>query len=349
VSVVASSFGVRPVKEGTVEIREERQASPVEEPVSALIAVTRPIITGLVQSLSAEIVGAWASRDLIPLHYVGRLWKKGDGDMGIAFEYAIHEAVQRRHPVVLERITDALKLCNNKRGDPASNLFAIEKQGAKQLIGTDLSLITDNSRALSGKQGQPVKLKKHLNQIAAAFRRPSTRLALPQSINGLWKADLFLGSPVPDHWVGTTVKVQPKRLEAAAGLRIAIIPAQAGKSDAIWKDDARRLVVCPIPYDQSFMQTFQEGWRLVQSLCAYDFKMPPDASVPSAAEREAARIYVQRRTYPVGEVLQATQHFAQPHLLDTRQESVPTTAFATNVQPGTATIVSPFPLQEALF
>ncbi len=84
---------------------------------------------------------------------------------------------------------------NIKKGDPASILFAIEKQGSKQLISTDLDLITDNSRALSLKQGQPVKLKKYLNQLAAAFRRPKTGPNLPQSIKGLWKADLFLGSP----------------------------------------------------------------------------------------------------------------------------------------------------------
>jgi hypothetical protein len=73
------------------------------------------------------------------------------------------------------------------------------KQGSKQLISTDLGLVTDNSRVLSGKRGQPVKLKKQMNTLAAAFRRSTTRPNLPQSIRGPWKADLFLGSPRPDH------------------------------------------------------------------------------------------------------------------------------------------------------
>jgi len=349
IAIASRPSGVSHGEEGIVEIREERQASPVEDPVSALVAVTRPIINGVVQSIGAEYVAAYDSRGEIPLRMLGRLRKESDGDIGIAFEYAIHEAVQRGEAVVLERVTDALKLCNIKRGDPASILFAIEKQGAKQLIGTDLELITDNSRALSGRQGQPVKLKKHLNQLAAAFRRVSTKPNLPQSINGLWKADLFLGSPVPDHWVGTSVKITRTRLERAAGLRIAIVPATVGRSDAIYRDEAKNLIVCPVPHDQSFMEVFHEGWRLVQSLCASDFKMPTAAAVPSSLLREVAKVYVQRRDYSVGEVLEVTGPFAQPHLLETNPESVATTSFQADVLPDTGTVVAPAPMQMELF
>jgi hypothetical protein len=280
---------------------------------------------------------------------LGRLRKEGDGDMGIAFEYAIHDAVLGHNAVVSERVTDALKLCRITRGDPASILFAIEKQGAKQLISTELGLITDNSRVLSGKQGQPVKLRKHLNQLAAAFRRPTTRLNLPQSIRGLWKADLFLGSHEPDHWVGTTVKINPAHLEAGPGLRIAIIPTQSGRADAIRLDEPKNLVVCPVPHDASFMQTFHEGWRIVQVLCATDFKMPKDVDIPNPLHREVARIYVERREYPVEEVLEATARFAQPHLLEGKTESVASTSFQADVEPGTGTVVSPFPMQTELF
>jgi len=333
-----------------VEIRQERQASPVEDPVSALVAVTRPIINGVVHSIGSEYLDAYdRDQSAVPLKMLGRLRKESDGDIGVAFEWAIHEAVQIADPVILERVTDALKLCNIKRGVPESILFAIEKQGSKQLISTQLELITDNSRALSGKQGQPVKLKKYLNQLAAAFRRPTTRPNLPQSINGLWKADLFLGSQVPDHWVGTSVKIRRSRLEAAPGLRIAIVPDLAGQSDTIYRDEARNLIVCPVPHDQSFMEKFYEGWRLVQSLCASDFKMPPAAAVPSPVLREVARVYVERRDFSVGEVLDATGPFSQPHLLETDTESVASTSFQADIAPGTSTVIGPFPMQTKLF
>ena len=188
-----------------MQVQQEHQNAIVADHVSALVAVCRPVISGVLQSLSNEIASAVGGRDAVLLHALGRLRKSGDGDCGVAFEYAVHEAVLRKEPIVTERVSDALRQCRISKGDPSSILFAIEKSGAKQLISTELSLITENSRVLSGKQGQPVKLQKHMNTLAAAFRRPTTRLNLPQSIRGLWKADLFLGSTQPDHWVGTTV------------------------------------------------------------------------------------------------------------------------------------------------
>jgi hypothetical protein len=55
-------------------------------------------------------------------------------------------------------------------------------------------------------RGRPVKLKRHLTSLAAAFRNKGTETGLPQSISGLWRADLFLGSADTDYWVGTTVR-----------------------------------------------------------------------------------------------------------------------------------------------
>jgi hypothetical protein len=197
---------------------------------------------------------------------------------------------------------------------------------------------------LSGKPGQPAKLKKHMNQLAAAFRRPTTRPNLPQSIRGLWKADLFLGSETPDHWVGTSVKYNPRGLEAAPGLRIAIVPTQSGRSDAITFDEPKNLVVCPIPHDASFMQTFHEGWRIVQALCATKFQMPRDVDIPNPTQREAARIFVERREFTVAEVVEATEKFAQPHLLETRTENVPAELFQDAASPVTHTVIGPFPV-----
>ena len=180
-----------------MEIREEVQANPVADEVSALVAVTRPILNGVLVSIGAEYLDAWGGdRTAVPLKMLGKLRAEGDGDTGIAFEYAVHDAVRGGNAVVTDRVVEALKLCRITEGDPKSILFAIEKQGSKQLIETDLGLITDESRVLSGRQGQPGKLKKHMNMIAAGFRRPTARLNLPQSIRGLWKADLFLGSQV---------------------------------------------------------------------------------------------------------------------------------------------------------
>ncbi|MFF4592671.1 hypothetical protein [Amycolatopsis sp. NPDC001319] len=327
-----------------MDLREEHQQSSVADKVAALVAVTRPIITGVLFSISNEVLSsAQLSRETLPLNLLGRLRKEGDGDCGIAFEYAVHDAISAGNSIVMDRVSTALSKCRIWRGEPSSILFAIEKTGAQRLVSTQLELITDDSRVLSGKQGQPVKLKKQLNTLAAAFRRPNTRLNLPQSINGLWKADLFLGSTEPDHWVGTTVKINPSQLEAARGLRIAVVPTQSGRSDAIREDSQRNLVICPMPHDGSFMQVFYEGWRIIQVLCKNDFKMPREVELPSPQEREVARIYVERRSFPALEVLDAVQAFAQPELLALKEESVDSVPFGADVMAETSTMISPFP------
>lgn len=327
-----------------IEVREEHQQNVIADEVSALVAVTRPIIAGVLQSIPAEVLrDASLTRETVPLRMLGRLRSQGDGDCGIAFEYAVHDAVVAQEPLVSERVADALKQCRIARGSPASILFAIEKTGSQQLISTEVELISENSRVLSGQRGQPVKLKNYLNMLAAAFRRPSTRLNLPQSIRGLWKADLFLGSPVPDHWVGTTVKINPAHLEAGKGLRIAIVPSRSGRSDAIRLDEQKNLVVCPMPHDGSFMQVFYEGWRIVQALCETHFRMPREVDIPNPLHREVARIYVERRSFTVADVLDATRKFAQPELLHTEDELVDAVNFHANADAATATVVCPFP------
>lgn len=327
----------------TMEIREERQLNPIADPVSALVAVTRPIIVGLLHSIGEEYLEPHGGRAGMRLADLGRVRRANDGDLGVAFEYAIHDALLRNEVSVQERVVEALKKVKIPESDPSSILFAIEKSGAKQLIETKRELITTASRVLSGKQGRPVKLEGYMNQLAAAFNRASARPQLPRSIRGLWKADLFLGSTAREQWVGTTVKINASRLEAAEGLRIAIVPAQTGRSDAIRLDEQKNLVVCPVPHDYSFMQTFYEGMRIVQVLIARDFTMPSDADLPNPAHREVARIYVERREFKIPEVLDSVGIFAQPELLETRPEDVTATLFASPKTSDTSTAISPIP------
>lgn len=327
-----------------MEIRAERQRNEVADEYSALVAVSRPIIAGLLHSIGDKYLHPHGGRHNIKLSNLGRVRKASDGDAGVAFEYAIHDAMLRHEEVVTERVSDALKLCRIKRGDPSSILFAMEKTGSSQLIETASNLITDNSSILSGEAGRPVKLKPQLNKLSAAFRRPSTRLALPSSIQGLWKADLLLGSTQEDRWVGSSLRINGK-LESARGLRVAIVPTGTVKSDKIFKDDQRNLVVCPIPHDYSFMQTFHEGLRIVQSLVETDFKSPKRVDLPNPIHREVAKVYVERRDFSVFEVLEAVKKFAQPELLELDSERVDVQLLDGSKRPETDTVIGPVPRQ----
>jgi hypothetical protein len=223
----------------------------------------------------------------------------------------------RRDAMVMERITDAMRLCNVPGQDAQSILFGVEKSGSQQLIDTAKGFLTDDSRLLYGTRGQPVKLRKHLSAIAGAFRRPNARLALPFSIRGVWKADLFAGFVDADRWVATSVKVNPVQLEGAAGLRIGIIPTRQGAMDRVRRDDMRNLVICPLLHDQSFMQVFYEAWRIVQAFMAADAEVPKEVALPGPHEREVARILFERRQFTVLDVIEAIAPFGQPELLDT--------------------------------
>lgn len=325
-----------------MEIWEDRQKNPVADDVSALVAVTGPIIADVLRSVSAEVSNAFGERDRLPLKMLGRLRKEAAGDCGIAFEYAVHDAVNSRDPIVVERVADALDKCGIARGDPASILFAMEKSGAQELISTEPSLVTDNSPMLLGEGGRPVSLRDSLSAIGAAFRLPGALLNVAQSIRGLWKTELFFGSADVDRWVRASVGIsQVLLLAGAREPRIVVVPSMAGHSDAIRLDEQKNIVFCPVPHDGRFMQIFHEGWNIVQALCARNFEMPGSDDIPSPVHREVARIYAERREFPILEVVEATRKFAQPELLTTSTEVVPNVQFGTSAAPATSTIITP--------
>ncbi len=303
-----------------MDIRAERQQNAVADEVSALVAVIRPILLGLLWGLKSEVADEVGGYQNVRLRMLDRLRRPGDGDCGICFEYAVHDAMRRGDAMVSERVGEALRICNVPGDALDSILFAVEKSGSEQFIDTALNLVTTESRILSGTRGQPAKLRNHIVGIAEAFRRPTARAALPWSISGLWKADLFIGKTDSDRWVGTTVKVNPAALEGAPGLRVGIVPASHTETDAPYRDEQRNLVVCPILHDGSFMQIFYEGWQVVQAFLAADANMPSEAALPRPPMREAARMLVDRRDFPVLEVHEALAAFAQPELLITEEQ-----------------------------
>jgi hypothetical protein len=279
-----------------MDIRTENQLSPVSDEVSAIASVVRPILLGVLYALKENVVREVGGREGTKLKMLPRLLRPGDGDCGICFEYAVHDALNRADAAVVSRVYDALALCKVPGQEVASILFGAEKTGSQQLIDTAANLLTNDSTLLSGSRGRPVKLMRHLYAVAAAFRRPVYRQRLPQSISGLWKADLFLGSPDAERWVGTTVKINAAFLEGAPGLRIAVVPSREGSSDRIRIDSRRNLVVGPLPYDGSFMEVFYLGWEVVQQFIAADARVPKEVNLPRPAQRQVARYLADRRS-----------------------------------------------------
>lgn len=327
-----------------MDLRAQVQRNPVSDEVTALVAVVRPILIGLLWGLKEDVVREVGSRSDIKLKMLPRLRRPGDGDLGICFEYAVHDAIWNRNPMVLERVDHALtRLCGLDGSDLTSILFAVEKMGSEQYLNTNRQLVTRESRLMSGTRGRPVRLSKHLEGIAQAFRRPSARQALPYSISGVWKADLFVGMTDSDRWVATTVKSNPNSLEAARGLRVGIVPASHTTTDRPYMDQRRNLVVCPLLHDGNFMEIFYEGWQVVQAFLAADARMPSEAALPRPPLRQVARFLADAREFPVFDVVDQTLlPIAQPELLETLEQQAHVD-LASDVQPEMQTVIVPQP------
>lgn len=326
-----------------MEIRKEIQQNRVAGEVPAITAVVRPILTALLYSLKAEVVNDYGGYPQVLLRQLSRNRAAHDGESGVCFEYAVHDAIINKDQLVLDRIDTALaRHCKINGTDMSSLLFGVEKTGKINLIESVRDNLTADSRLLAGSRGQPVKLKKRVDQLASAFRKASERKNLPSSISGLWKADLFLGRPSTDQWVGTTVKINQRHLEAARGLRLAIVPADQGKSDNVRLEELKNLVVVPVPYDGAFMEVFWCAWETVLQVLASDCKMPKPAALPRPAQREVARLLVDRREFPVLDVIEALDPLSQPYLLQTRPEQLELDLFRQGIDTEVNTLVSPF-------
>lgn len=325
-----------------LNLNVEKQTAAIQSEVLALVTVMRPILLGLLHSSRHDLVAEAGGFENMKLKMLPQIHNPGDGDVGICFEWAIHDAIRRNDVLILGRISDALKRCKINQGSITSILFGAEKTGALTLIDTANETLTDESRLLTGLQAQPVKLKRHLPKLVGAFRNSRTGPALPYSISGLWKADLFVGSRSSDQWVGSTVKINPKDLEAAQGLRVGIIPTSQGRTDKVRIDEMKNLVICPVPYDQAFMELFYTGWRVVQQFIFAHGKMPKEVALPNPAERQAVKELIDRLEFPVVDVVEALEAQSQRNLIDSSSSTTqPVNEIGDNQQ--IKTLIAPQP------
>jgi hypothetical protein len=324
-----------------IQLRLELQQNPVADEVSAITAVVRPILNGLLYALKREVVDELGGHHQIKLFMLPRLYRPGDGDCGLCFEYAVHDAMKRGQASVIERVTDAMtRYCGVPGRASSSILFGAEKAGALRLIDTARELLTEESRLLTGSRGQPVLLRRHIDAVAAAFRKQEAREALPWSISGLWKADLFVGYTDSDRWVGTSVKINERLLEPARGLRIGIVPTREGQGDGLRWDEQRNLIICPLPHDQDFMEVFYQGWQVVQQFIKADARVPREVALPRAPERQVARYLEDRRDFNVLDVIDALGPLSQPELLETAMQQAEAVE-RRDVESDTQTLVAP--------
>ena len=92
-----------------MKIIAEKQIKPIESEVLARISIVRPILTSLLIGIKQDVIEELGGTENIKLKMLPRAYRPGAGDIGFCFEWAIHDAVRRKDPMVMERLEDATK------------------------------------------------------------------------------------------------------------------------------------------------------------------------------------------------------------------------------------------------
>ena len=245
------------------------QKETLSDPVRAKFAMVVPILEATLYSLNHSRVERLGGYECMTLWDVAREGRDGSGDAGICFEWAVHDAIANGNDLIQPLASEVLEHFCGISGGSDSILFGPEKDGVVPILESVNDALTDDSRIYVGNRGQPPKLRRYIPQVIRAFRRAEARNKLPRSINGLWKADLFLGNKDSERWVGTTVKVNTVHLVGAQGLRIGVYP-RVNLADTPRLDQDLNLIRLPLPYDGGFMELFYKAFFLVRAFLAAD-------------------------------------------------------------------------------
>jgi hypothetical protein len=298
-----------------MKILKSTQVEEISDPVRSKLAMVIPVLEASLHSLNLDRIERLGGLTKISLWDLAREFKEGAGDAGICFEYAVHDAIAHRSDLIYPYACEVLKEFCNIEGGADSILFGPEKGGTIPILESTQESLTEESRVYVGNAGRPPKLKQYIPQIVRAFRRNEERNRLPRSIMGLWKADLFIGSRNSEQWVGTTVKINPKHLEGAKGLRIGIYP-RIDPTDQPRKDQDLNLIRLPLAYDQAFMELYYKAFFLTKAFLRADAKVPPEVSLPDAEDRYITHELENRRRYPILDILDVLRNMSQKNLLD---------------------------------
>jgi len=289
------------------------QSGEVGEAVRARYTMTASILRAMLYSSQREMIESLGGPEKITLEQLARIYQEGTGDFGICFEYAVHDSVRARHTSIYPMIEEVLHSFCKIKGSPESILFGIEKNGTLNLVETAQNSLTEDARVLAGKVGKPPFLKHRVAALERAFRSVKHRDRLPQSISGLWQADLFLGSPAAEQWVGTTLKVNREELKAAPGLRVGIFPSKIKEGPT--KDESKNLIMCPLPYRSDFMVLFGASFQIAKQLMHANGHMPKSPALVYEDDLAVAEWLSARRNYSVMTILEALHPLMQPGLI----------------------------------
>ncbi len=291
-----------------------------------LLAMIGPILFGLTVKLKHEVTKDFGSINDILLRQLARSYRDNDGDCGACFEYAVHSAIRNNNPLVMERIQYALSLCGIKGNKTTSFLLGFEKAGILQISNELNNNLTPDSKLITNLYGESIAIKEYINAMINSFRKQSFRGALPTTIQGIWKADLFIGNTDSDMWVAASVKINRLDLKYSRGLCLGIVPATWNKEPACSSKGG--MIVCPLLYSKSFMELFYSSWQIVTKFLKNDAKLPKEMELYHPVERKVAKYLASMRDRPVFELVDNDlRQLAHPTIVELKATKIETVDF----------------------
>lgn len=309
-----------------------RQVQPVDEYGRALYAVARSIIRAQLDALSQQdLEDLNVDRQDVTLrqlsHYA-RL-ERDKGQRGDGFEWAVHEAIIGREPLVIEPVADALSRVSPrfKNASMTSSLmFGHEREKYLGFLDSVVDSAGEDAVLLPDGQGHPFRFQSDWLRVAA--RGIVGEPLLGHRIKKVWKTDLFISDEHARRYTAATVKSNPGLLEGGAGLRLGIVPASTAVRAGTRRDARTGLWLAVLPDPDGFMGLFNDAYWGVASVVYQIGKheRPPYFMKPSVKAQAIAEQMLKYPTAKVIDIENALNEAAQQGLVDVEHELLPVAA-----------------------
>lgn len=279
------------------------QQQPVDEYGRALYAVCRSIIRAQLDQLGPEdLTDLNCDRGDVTLRQLSKVIRldRDKGMRGDGFEWAVHEAIVGREPLVLEPIAATLRRVSPKlRTDdvPTSLMFGHERARYLGFLEAVVEDAGNQALLLPDGSGHPFNFGPWV-RIAAKGHAAEAELA--ERIRKVWKTDVFLSLEGNGRYAGTTIKSNYRQLEDGPGLRVGIVPEAKNLRPGYRRQGGLHLAVLPDP--DGFMGVFNDAYGAVgRTMCTLGKQQaPPYYLKPSA---KAQRVEEQLEKYATAKVL----------------------------------------------
>lgn len=283
------------------EITFIEQSAPVDEYGRALYAVSRSILRAHIDSLSDEDLRDMNTPlDKVNMRQLSKMARleRDKGMRGDGFEWAVHEAIIGREPLVIDPIAQAMRRASKHLKDdlPTSLLFGQERAKYLGFLDAVVDEAGADSFLLPHGNGRPFSFGPW---VSVAAKGHSAEEELNERIKKIWKTDLYLSNAGGKKYLAATVKSNVSQLEGGKGLRIGIVPesAQFPNSSGIKFDTNTGLWVVSLADPNGFMGLFNDAYNAVaRAICTLGkHDKPAYYTKPSA---KAEKLQIQLEKYP---------------------------------------------------